>query len=188
MSESSPPSLSSTVISLAFWMTLICASVMYGMLALSNRFQEQLDLQAQAAENEHQADLLQSEIDHLARLLTAYRSDPDFIQRVVEKDFGQDVLESQAHSQRVVLNLEPSLMFDARDFRQDTAEAAADPWYQIWVERLATPGDFRSRWQWAMLTLFGLSFICLNEDFFKGRLGRTLIWATHIFRSRYRAD
>lgn len=158
------------------------------MLALANRFQEQLDLQAQSAENEHQADLLQSEIDHLSRLLTAYRSDPDFIQRVVEKDFGQQAFDTQAPAERVVLNLEPSLMFDAREFRQHVAKPSAPPWYASWVERLARTGDFRTRWQWTMIALFGLSFICLNEDFFQGRLGRTLIWATQVFRSRYRTD
>lgn len=187
-SDSSPHPLSSTAISLAFWLTLILASAMYAALALANRLQETFQLRAQIVENAYQADLIQSEIDHLSRLLSAYQSDPDFIQRVVEKDFGQDVMKSEDHTQRMVLNLEPSLMFDAREFRQDVTKAVTIPWYGTWVERLATPGEFQSRWRWATLVLFGLSFICLNEDFFQGRLGRTMVWVTRVFGARYRVD
>jgi len=180
--------LSSTSISLAFWLTLILASAMYAALALANLFQDKLALQARVVENANQAELLHSEIDHLSRLITAYRSDPDFIQRVVENDFGQNMIVPDTQTQRVIFDLEPTLMFDAREFRQARTQASVAPWYASWIDRLATPGEFRSRWQWTMLALFGLSFICLNEDFFQGRLGRTLAWTIHLFGQRYRTS
>lgn len=171
----------STAISFAYWIVFLSATAMYAILALAPVLSEHRKLLQAQFELNQQSELRRTDIRHFQRVVDAIRTDPEFVERLADKEF------STVSVGRQKLHLGQELGYDARVPQQVfSSQRWQARWYDETLAKLATAGSFRSTWSFGTLTLFLFAFICLNDFFFSRAFGRFVLNCIENLGQRYR--
>lgn len=171
----------SFVISLAFWGTLLFASGMYAVFSLSPGLVERITLKRQHDQLVNLTANQTREVHHLGRVASAMQRDPDFVTRLARNELSLTPVGSTQF--RVANNLGYDARIpDAALPLQETQEV----WHEGLLVKLSEPTKLRKKWLAVTLSLFAIAFLCLNESFFSGRLGRGILSLITSFCRRYR--
>lgn len=168
-------------VSLGFWLTLLAASTMYAILALAPKFVEHSQIQEHSQHLQTlNAERLQ-EVEHLQRLAVAIENDTEFLDRIRSNEF------SLKREGTVQITVPTELGFDARVPQKSVARSEANSvLYADSLRQLSTQTRLRRNWMCVMLGLFLVAFLFMNEAFFSGKLGRTLLRRVGNLFQRYR--
>lgn len=97
----------SWVMSLAFWLALLFAAAVYGVVVLSPRWFAHSELKQKHSVNQTKLVQLESNVNQLQRVVTALEQDPQFVRELARTEF--DV--SRFGEERI--SVEPSLALEA---------------------------------------------------------------------------
>lgn len=146
-------------ISLAFWLTLLCAAGMYGVVALSPKLLTHLVLRNQFFANQVRLVSLEREVNYLDRVLKAMESDPEFKQQLAHSSFDT----KRNGSERI--DVQASLKLDAR--LSEPAGSSAEvglPWYGFLLTGFAENQSLRHTLLIVASVLTVMSFTFLHES------------------------
>ena len=148
----SPETTSSAVwaVSLAFWITLLIAALMYGSVALAPRLFAWIEIRHDFLSNAHQLQALETEVDYLERVRDALASDPEFVRRMAAASIAEDVGEAE------VIPVSGSLIFGSADQLQERMPEIQTPTGTALVQRFASDRHLRS----VLLVSAGLLVVC----------------------------
>lgn len=170
----------STGISVAFWLTLGLATVMFAPLTLAPRIVERARLHQRYLENQLEEARLKREAGHFTAVAAALATDPDFVARVA----GMELDSVPAGA--MTIQVEDRLGYDARVPQQVArVERPPLPWYVSFFESLAEPSALRTHWVIATFGLVMVAFLFLNDGFFSGSLGTWLLSLLKAVQRRY---
>lgn len=170
-------------ISLAFWATLLCASAMYAVLSLAPGLVEQTNLNRQYEQIVNLASNRTQEVHHLERVTVAMERDPEFVARLARNELSLVPAGSTQFRVANSLGYDARVPVDAQPLRE-----VDEAWYGGLLVQLSEPTGFRQNWIATTLSLFMVAFLCLNESFFSGRLGRGVLSLLTNFCRRYRVS
>lgn len=109
-------------VSLAFWMTLLIAALMYGSVALAPRLYAWIDIRHGFIQNAHQLKTLETEVDYLERVRDALESDPEFVRRMADASIAEDAGDEE------LIPVSGELLFGSEDqLKERMSEIDATP-------------------------------------------------------------
>jgi len=156
----SPPSetQSSAVwaVSLAFWIVLLSASLMYGSVALAPRLFAWMEIRHDFINNAHQLQALETEVDYLERVQEALQSDPAFVRRLASAAIAEDLGDGE------VVPVSGTLIFGSGDQLQQRLPAIEEPIGADLVHRFASDRRLRSALLTSATLLVVFAFTVLN--------------------------
>ncbi|MCH2212811.1 MAG: hypothetical protein MK110_16020 [Fuerstiella sp.] len=76
-------------VSLAFWMILLSAALIYGSVAVAPRLYTWINIRHDFIQNAHQLNTLETEVDYLERVRDALESDPEFVRRMADASIAE---------------------------------------------------------------------------------------------------
>ena len=171
-------------VSLAFWLSLLIAALMYGSIVLAPRLFASIEIRHDFITNAHQLQALESEIDYLERVRNALRSDPEFARRMTTASIAEDVGEVE------IIPVSGALMFGSEDQQQERIPGIQAPMGAALVRRFASDQRLRSAILVSACLLVVCAFTVLN-----GTGGRFVALITHLAATavrmplaRYRKD
>lgn len=178
-------SAGSLLMSLAFWITLVSAALMYAGVSLSPKLADWMQARHQLTSNAYRLQQLENEADYLERIADALKKDPQFAQRLVQ-------LSQSPTSEAALLDSEAI----AAQLRSETKSAVkrsesgwlADPRVHSAVIRLASDLDLRRRLLIAAAASTLFAFTLLNDAGAKFAIA-AFVWirsAVGLIFSRYR--
>ncbi len=162
MSESIPPTTdgynSSTVraVSLAFWITLLIAALIYGSVALAPRLFAWIQIRHDFLTNAHQLQALETEIDYLERVRAALKSDPQFVRRMAAASIADDIGEAN------MIPVSGTLIFGSEDQLQHRMPEIQVPMGTAMVRRFASDRQLRTVLLTSVSLLVVFAFTVLN--------------------------
>lgn len=184
-SDCGEASSSAFFVSLSFWLTLLCAAVLYAGVALSPRLLAHIELQRRFYESQVRLVQLERQAEQLARVVQALHTEPDFAAELARVDFDA-VRPGEEH-----IPVEPELALDTRTSAAPSPLPAATlPWYAPLVKQPAENHQLRNALLVAAAVLVLFGFTCLHESHADQlRLGAGLIrsGAVAVIR-RYRRE
>lgn len=148
----------SLLMSLAFWITLVSAALMYAGVSLSPKLADWMQARQQLTSNAYRLQQLENEADYLERIADALKKDPQFAERLVQLSQSPASEAALQDSQMIAAQLRPEKKSDAK--KSDTGWLANPRVYSA-VIRLASDLDLR-RWLLiasAASTLFAFTFL-----------------------------
>lgn len=157
--DSPPAETSSSVVwavSLAFWITLLVAALMYGTVALAPRLYAWMQVRHEFMTNAHQLQALESEVDYLERVDHALETDPAFVRRMASTAIGADA------DQTEVIPVSGSLVFGSSDQLQSRLPDVEQPWAADLVQRLAADRQLRTLLLTTACVMVVFAFTVLN--------------------------
>ena len=184
--DDSPPSEthSSAVwaVSLAFWITLLIAALMYGCVALAPRLFSWIEIRHDYLTNAHQLQALESEVDYLERVRDALESDPEFVRRMAAASIAEDVGEAE------VIPVSGTLIFGSEDQLQKRMPEIEEPVGALLVQKFATDRQLRHGLLLSASLMVVFAFTVLNGT--GGRFVSLVAWlaisAVRLPLARYR--
>lgn len=148
----------SLLMSLAFWITLVSAALMYAGVSLSPKLADWMQARQQLTSNAYRLQQLENEADYLERIAEALKKDPQFAQRLVQM--------SQSPASEAALLDSDSIATQLRSETKTAAKRADSGWLadarvHSAVIRLASDLDLR---RWLLIaaagsTLFAFTFL-----------------------------
>ena len=178
--DSSPTEWGSYIVSLTFWSVLLLDAVLFGVLSLSPRLVEWSELRTRFNANARRAEILEAEIKHLRRVEWALENDPDFLERVAGHDFDAHRTGGRQ------IPVSKSLGFDPRVPATHPAPIPpSEAWWTPLVRSIAAQGPLRQRLTWLTVAICLFAFLCLNDAFGNGALGRFAQRVTQRILRRY---
>ncbi len=112
------------LISLAFWLSLLAAAVLYGVVALAPKYLAHLELQNRYHAGQVQLVQLEQQIHHLERVANALENDPHFADELARRDFEA----ARPGDERI--EVEPGLTLDAPiNVSAPERQVRSLPWY-----------------------------------------------------------
>lgn len=181
-SESRPDTISGMAISLAFWIGLILAALLFALVALSPKFLIYLGLRNQFDNNQMRLLTLERQAGQLQRVIDAIRSDKEFASELTRVEFDA------VRPGEEVIPVETALKLDSRSLQSQPPAPVSEPqWYLPVVQRLATDAELRRSLLLVAVLLVVVAFAILQPAGVKrvssdGRVGN-LIWRS--LRGRY---
>lgn len=178
--DSSPAEWGSYIVSLTFWSVLLLDAMLFAVLSLSPRLVEWSELRTRYSANARRADILEAEIRHLRRVEWALENDPAFLERVAGHDFDAH----RAGGKQIPVS--ESLGFDPRVPATHPAPIQpSEAWWTPLLRSIAAPGPLRQRLTWLTVAICLFAFLCLNDAFGNGALGRFAQGMTQRVLTRY---
>jgi len=178
------PSSAVWAVSLAFWITLLVASLMYGSVALAPRLFAWMQIRHDFINNAHQLQALEAEVDYLERVREALKSDPAFVRRLASAAIAEDVGDGE------VIPVSGTLIFGSEDQLQQRLPEIEEPIGAEVVHRLASDRGLRSGLLASATLLVVFGFTVLNGT--GGWFVRTVIQvskaAVRLPLARYRRE
>ena len=132
----------SLLMSLAFWITLVVAALMYAGVSLSPKLADWMQARQQLTSNAYRLQQLENEADYLERIAGALKKDPQFAERLVQLSQSPASDAALQDSQMIAAQLRPETKSDAK--KSDNGWLA-NPRVHSAVIRLASDLDLR-RW------------------------------------------
>ncbi|MEW4489305.1 hypothetical protein AB1L42_14580 [Thalassoglobus sp. JC818] len=178
----------STISSLMFWGTFLTASAMYAAFALAPSLATFCRVEQQCLALEEQQARRSAEITHMKRVEAALRSDPDFVRRLADREFG--ALSNEVGR----FDVREELGYDARIPRiaEEKVVQKADGWAALipveLLQMFASDAIFRTRWGVATLFLYLFAFVCLSDGFASGAIGRGMVLGLVAIARRYQTS
>lgn len=157
--DSPPTQTSSAVVwavSLAFWITLLTAALMYGSVALAPRLHAWMQIRHEFMTNAHQLQALESEVDYLERVRHALETDPDFVRRMAASSVAADVEDTE------VIPVSGTLVFGSSDQLQERLPDAEPLLAAGLVHRFAADRSLRTFLLTSACVLVVFAFTVLN--------------------------
>jgi len=168
----SPPveGSSSTVwaVSLAFWITLLIAVLMYAAVAVAPRLHAWMDVRHSYLTNAHQLQALEAEVDYLERVRDALKTDPEFLRRMTTASMANDPADAE------LIPVSGSLVFGSSDELQQRLPSVEPLVGVSVVRRLAADRTLRSGLLVSVSVLIVFAFTVLNGS--GGRFVATVVW------------
>ena len=142
------------VISLAFWLTLLFAAGLYGLVALSPKLLAFLELRRTHHNIQVRLVSLEDEVQDLQTIVDSLEHDPDFVRKLAQVEFGT----AKSEEERIAVD-EP-LQLDMQAERSAAPRPAiTEPWYESFVRPFAINRDLRSATLLAAVILLLLAFV-----------------------------
>jgi hypothetical protein len=132
----------SLLMSLAFWITLVVAALMYAGVSLSPKLADWMQAREQLTSNAYRLQQLENEADYLERIAGALKKDPQFAERLIQLSQSPASEAAMLDSEMIAAQLRPETKSDAK--KSDTGWLA-NPRVHSAVIRLASDLDLR-RW------------------------------------------
>ena len=147
----------SLFMSLAFWITLVVAAMMYAGVSLSPKLADWMQARKQLTSNAYRLQQLENEADYLERIAGALKKDPQFAERLVQLSQSPASEAALQDSQMIAAQLRPETKSAAK--KSETGWLA-NPRVHSAVIRLASDLDLR---RWLLIaaagsTLFAFTF------------------------------
>ncbi len=178
------PSSAVWAVSLAFWITLLLASLMYGSVALTPRLAAWMENRHDFINNAHQLQALEAEVDYLERVREALESDPAFVRRLASAAIAEDIGDAE------VIPVSGTLIFGSSDQIQQRLPEVEEPLGADFVRRFASDRNLRSILLTSSTLLVVFAFTVLNGT--GGWFVRTVVQvaqsAVRLPLDRYRRD
>ncbi|MBT5017337.1 hypothetical protein OAF74_01895 [bacterium] len=173
--------LEAFAVSLGFWLTLLTASAMYAILVLAPKLVELSKIQEHSVQLQALKDQRLQEVEHLHRLANAIENDAEFLARIRSNEF------SLKREGTVQITVPSELGFDARVPHEPAPRTEANSvLFADSLRQFSSQTHLRRNWMWVMLGLFFVAFLFMNEAFFSGKFGRSMLrWTGNLFQ-RYR--
>jgi hypothetical protein len=178
------PSSAVWAVSLAFWIVLLSAALMYGSVALAPRLSAWMEIRHDFINNAHQLQALETEVDYLERVRDAMESDPAFVRRLASAAIAEDVGDAE------VIPVSGTLIFGSGDQLQQRLPEVDEPVGANIVRWLASERGWRNGLLTVATLLVVFAFTVLNGT--GGWFARVVI---HLSRAavrmpleRYRRD
>ncbi len=157
--DSPPAETSSSVVwavSLAFWITLLTAAVVYASVALAPRLYAWLQVRHEFLSNAHQLQALESEVDYLERVQHALQTDPEFVRRLAASSISEQTGEAE------VIPVSGSLIFGTSDQLEQRMPEIEDPLAADLIQRFAADRALRKSLLMTAGLLVVFAFTVLN--------------------------
>ena len=155
--EPSPDTISGLVISLLFWLCMIVAAVLFGVVSLSPKLLVYLHLRSQFDMNQRKLVALENQADQLQRVIDAMQHDKEFAAELIRIEFDA------ARPDEEVIPVDFPLKRDARVVETPLPEITSEnPWYEPVVKNLASDSKLRTSLLGAAAMLVVASFTLLQ--------------------------
>jgi hypothetical protein len=154
---SPPDTISGMAISLAFWLCLLFAAILFALVALSPKFFIYLQLRSQFDMNQRRLVGFEVQADQLQRVIDAIRNDKDFASELTRIEFDA------VRPDEEVIPVEVALKLDARagELLPPTT-TMVHVWYEPFVKHLASDSSLRMSLLAAAALLVVVSFSLLQ--------------------------
>ena len=177
-----PETVSGMAISLAFWLCLLVAAVLFALVSLSPKLSVYLQLRSQFDTNQLRLVTLELQAEQLQRVIDAIRTDKDFAAELTRIEFDA------VRPDEEVIPVESALKLDARAVETPLpAPASVHVWYEPIVKYFASDNTLRVSLLGAAAILVIVSFTMLQpagaEQVSTGARGCSAIWQS--LRNRY---
>ena len=157
--EPSPDTISGLVISLLFWLCMIVAAVLFGVVSLSPKLLVYLLLRSQFDMNQRKLVTLENQADQLQRVIDAMQHDKEFAAELIRIEFDA------ARPDEEVIPVDFPLKRDARVVETPLPDVTAEHmWYEPVVRNLASDSKLRISLLGAAAMLVVASFTLLQPD------------------------
>ena len=155
-SESRSETFSGMAFSLIFWVCLLIATGLFGLVSLAPKFCDYLQLRSHFDTNQRKLVALERQADQLGRVVHAIQNDADFVSELTRIEFDAVGPDEE------VIPVEGDLQFDARKEQVPVREQGAfHEWYEPYVTHLASNGKLRMSLLGAAAILVIVSFTML---------------------------
>ena len=171
-------------VSLAFWVTLLLAAVLYASVALAPRLFAWMVVRHDYLSNAHQLEALEQEVDYLERVRDTLQTDPEFVRKLASAAIAEDVGDSE------VIPVSGTLIFGGDDQLQSRLPEIQDPFGASVVRRFASDRQLRHTLLGAAIMLVVFAFTVLNGTggWFVRVVTQTTVAVAHTSVARYRRD
>jgi len=137
-SESRSETFSGMAFSLIFWVCLLIATGLFGLVSLAPKFCDYLQLRSNFDTNQRKLVALEQQADKLGRVVHAIQNDPDFVAELTRIEFDAVGPDEE------VIPVERDLQFDARQDQSPVLEPNdVLEWYKPYVTVLASNSNLR---------------------------------------------
>ena len=137
-SESRSETFSGMAFSLIFWVCLLIATGLFGLVSLAPKFCDYLQLRSHFDTNQRKLVSLERQADQLGRVVNAIQNDPDFVAELTRIEFDAVGPDEE------VIPVERDLQFDARKGQSPVPEPnVVKEWYKPYVTSLASNSNLR---------------------------------------------
>ena len=124
--------------SLIFWVCLLIATGLFGLVSLAPKFCDYLQLRSHFDTNQRKLVALERQADQLGRVVNAIQHDPDFVAELTRIEFDAVGPDEE------VIPVERDLQFDAKKGQASVPESyAVHEWYEPYVTYLASNSNLR---------------------------------------------
>lgn len=142
--------------SLIFWLCLLVAAGLFGLVSLAPKFSVYLHLRSQFDNNQRKLVALEEQAEQLGRVVHAIQNDPDFVAELTRIEFDAIGPDEE------VIPVDGELQFDAAKVQTAVPEQIVRPeWYEPYVLYLASNGNIRVALLGAAAVLVIFSFTLL---------------------------
>lgn len=129
---------SGVAMSLIFWLCLLVAAGLFGLVSLAPKFSVYLHLRSQFDNNQRKLVALEEQAEQLGRVVHAIQNDPDFVAELTRIEFDAIGPDEE------VIPVDEELQFDAAKVQTAVPELNVRPeWYEPYVLYLASNGNIR---------------------------------------------
>ena len=137
-SESRSETFSGMAFSLIFWVFLLIATGLFGLVSLAPKFCDYLQLRSHFDTNQRKLVALERQADQLGRVVHAIQNDTDFVAELTRIEFDAVGPDEE------VIPVEGDLQFDARKGQAQVLEPnVVHEWYEPYVTSLASNSNLR---------------------------------------------
>lgn len=176
-----PETVTGMAISIAFWLCLIFAAGLFGVVALSPKYLIYLQLRSQFDANQVRLVSLESQADKLQKVIDAIRTDKDFASELTRVEFDA------VRPGEELLPVESSLELDHNALTvTDTTTELRHEWHEPVVAFIAGDRNARITLLGAAAVLIIISFTILQpastEHVNSGVRGANSVWRTLLSR------
>ena len=179
---SQPETVSGMAISLAFWLCLLVAAILFAAVSLAPKYAIYLQLRSQFDANQMRLVANEQQAEQLQRVIDAIRNDKDFAAELTRIEFDA------VRPDEEVIPVELALKLDARAVDKPIKSSeAAHVWYEPIVKYLASERPLRTGILATTALLVIVAFSMLQPagatQVASGVRGCSFVWQT--FRNRY---
>ena len=187
ITDSPPAETTSSVVwavSLAFWVTLLSAALLYASVALAPRLYSWMEVRHDFLSNAHQLQALEQEVDYLERVRDTLQTDPEFVRKLASAAIAEDVGDAE------VIPVSGTLIFGGEDQLQSRLPEVQDPFGASVARRFASDRQLRHMLLGTATVLVVFAFTVLNGTggWFVRVVTQTTVAAAHMSVARYRRD
>jgi len=171
------------VVSLAFWVLLLIAALLYGSVALAPRLSEWMNIRHDYVANAHQVKALETEVDYLERVRDALKTDPEFLRRLAEVGVSKN-----RDRRSEVIPVSGLLVFGGEDQLQQRLPEIDPPVGADVVRMLASRPSLRTGLlaTAGLCVVFGFTVLNGNGGWFVATTARIALAAVVMPLARYR--
>ncbi len=141
------------VVSLLFWLCLVCSALLFALVGLSPKFLVYLHLRSQFDANQTRLVQLEQQSNRLQQVVEAIKQDQDFAAELTRIEF------EAIRPGEEVIPVDNDLKLDARSFDKPAPKVErVVVWYLPIVQYLASDSSLRTSLLWSAAVLVVISF------------------------------